>query len=867
MSRCHGYHLRHGCQSGHTAIEVRRTGSRGPLLPWGRISWAGEAVFSSVGRGVKGAVGVAAAAVLAGSALMGVVGVVGVGPAAAQTDWAGSGFCATGAPSPAPYMGNSYDGVAACGTKYGDDGNSNEQGPVSYDGIQFDSVGFQCVELVMRYMYYDFGVAPYSANGNTVVSNYSGSVFTKEIDPAADGLPSIGDILSFAGTSSNPYGHTSIVIGVSSSSISTLNENDTSKGLDTVPVSKGVVGGGVTGWLHNPSGTLPNGTFVNYKNSPYRIVGGAPLFISNWSVFGGVQPSITLDAAQWGLLNPVPTDGTFINTTGGQVYRIAGGAPLFVSSWSVFGGTQPSTTVDQWDVDNVGNPASHLNAVPTDGTFINTTGGQVYRIAGGAPLFVSSWSVFGGTQPSTTVDQWDVDNVGNPASHLNAVPTDGTFINTTGGQVYRIAGGAPLFVSSWSVFGGTQPSTTVDQWDVDNVGNPASHLNAVPTDGTFINTTGGQVYRIAGGAPLLVSSWSVFGGTQPSTTVDQWDVDNVGNPASHLNPVPVSGTVVEGLPSTNYWTFQSGGLLSTSATSSAVPVPDTAIASFPLDTPPVFTSNDATSFVVGSAGTFTATTSAVPTANFSETGELPSDVTLSTDGTLSGTPAAGTSGTYPITITASNGISPDATQNFTLTVLATGLTAQTITFSSSAPSDAVVGGPSYTVAANGGGSGNPLAFTIDSSASAVCSITGTTVIFIGVGICTIDANQAGNASFAAASQVQQRFSVGPVPSPTITKVKPAKGKPGKIVIITGTNLSGATAVSFNGTSATITSDMATGAGASPRRRPPPPACRWSWTTGSASGSRGRCRPGASRPRVGTTSPPWSSGLPRCCWRR
>ena len=36
--------------------------------------------------------------------------------------------------------------------------------------------------------------------------------------------------------------------------------------------------------------------------------------------------------------------------------------------------------------------------------------------------------------------------------------------------------------------------------------------------------------------------------------------------------------------------------------------------------------------------------------------------------TLAGTPAAGTSGSYPITITAANGVSPNATQSFTLTV-------------------------------------------------------------------------------------------------------------------------------------------------------------------------------------------------------
>ncbi len=36
--------------------------------------------------------------------------------------------------------------------------------------------------------------------------------------------------------------------------------------------------------------------------------------------------------------------------------------------------------------------------------------------------------------------------------------------------------------------------------------------------------------------------------------------------------------------------------------------------------------------------------------------------------TLAGTPAAGTNGVYTITIGASNGISPDASQTFTLTV-------------------------------------------------------------------------------------------------------------------------------------------------------------------------------------------------------
>ena len=85
------------------------------------------------------------------------------------------------------------------------------------------------------------------------------------------------------------------------------------------------------------------------------------------------------------------------------------------------------------------------------------------------------------------------------------------------------------------------------------------------------------------------------------------------------------------------------------------------------------TSDDHATFDVGKAGTFTVKSPGVPGCTLSETGAaLPSGVTFTPneDGTatLSGTPDAGTGGTYPFTITAKNGVSPDATQNFILTV-------------------------------------------------------------------------------------------------------------------------------------------------------------------------------------------------------
>lgn len=61
------------------------------------------------------------------------------------------------------------------------------------------------------------------------------------------------------------------------------------------------------------------------------------------------------------------------------------------------------------------------------------------------------------------------------------------------------------------------------------------------------------------------------------------------------------------------------------------------------------------------------------------------------------------------------------------------------------------------MSATGGGSGNPVVFSVDSSSGAgVCSVSGTdgsTVHFTGVGSCVIDANQAGNAEYLSAATV------------------------------------------------------------------------------------------------------------------
>lgn len=84
-----------------------------------------------------------------------------------------------------------------------------------------------------------------------------------------------------------------------------------------------------------------------------------------------------------------------------------------------------------------------------------------------------------------------------------------------------------------------------------------------------------------------------------------------------------------------------------------------------------------------------------------------------------------------------------------------GGTAQTITFGA-APSGLVVAGTAAVAATSTSG----LAIAYTSATPTVCSVSGSTVTGLGVGTCTIAADQPGNAQYAPASEVQQSFAVG-----------------------------------------------------------------------------------------------------------
>jgi hypothetical protein len=91
--------------------------------------------------------------------------------------------------------------------------------------------------------------------------------------------------------------------------------------------------------------------------------------------------------------------------------------------------------------------------------------------------------------------------------------------------------------------------------------------------------------------------------------------------------------------------------------------------------------------------------------------------------------------------------------------ISVGKGSQVLTFVSSAPSAARVGGTTYQPIVTGGPSTSAVAFSIAAAAASVCSVSNGVVSFTGVGDCVIEANQAGDNNYNSANQLTQTVSV------------------------------------------------------------------------------------------------------------
>jgi hypothetical protein len=163
-----------------------------------------------------------------------------------------------------------------------------------------------------------------------------------------------------------------------------------------------------------------------YQGGHQETWGGITVNIDNDSVDAAVAPS------------QLAAEGAFVQVAGrGELYRIAGGAPIYVSTWESVGGVvQPVQTLSQTQFDS-------LPDRPEDGTFLQSGAtGLIWRMVKGVATFVPSWAPYGGPKPTIVVDQAALDNAGTggvwnlltsakPAPRMTGPTTLGTVLTKT----------------------------------------------------------------------------------------------------------------------------------------------------------------------------------------------------------------------------------------------------------------------------------------------------------------------------------------------------------------------------------------------------------------------------------------------------
>ena len=348
-------------------------------------------------------------------------------------------------------------------------------------------------------------------------------------------------------------------------------------------------------------------------------------------------------------------------TPGLQSVTVAFTAPSTTNSGAI-----SSYTVTATDTTNAGNGGQTASGSASPITVTGLTVGDTYTftvtatgVDGTGPASVASAGVIPSNVPdapaapsATPGDQLAVVSWTAPFAEYSPITgytvTDGVGdgCTTTGATTCTVTG----------LTDGTAYTFTVTATNADGTGSasgasaPVTPLHTAITSAastTFVNGSAGSFTVVASGTPAI--TYAETGALPNGVSLD-----------------PSTG-ILSGTPSVTPDAY--GAYQFTVSATSALSGTDTQSFTLTVDAAPAVTSDASTTFTVGSAGSFTVAATGYPQPTFSESGALPNGVTLdSVSGQLSGTPAAGTGGTYLVTLTASNGVAPDASQSFTLTV-------------------------------------------------------------------------------------------------------------------------------------------------------------------------------------------------------
>jgi sugar lactone lactonase YvrE len=368
-----------------------------------------------------------------------------------------------------------------------------------------------------------------------------------------------------------------------------------------------------------------------------------------------------------------------------------------------------------------------------------------------------------------------------------AFPNVSGAIDTAGGYAVSTQGGKGLsydlkgniYVTSYSKAVNTSGAETVARIGVDNVAMGVSPID-VETSETNVTAMDNFISCSTPATIGITSSSTQFSATAGTTCSSDTNSDGTGT-ALH----PFAGS---NYPATVNFTPSSAGPQSATLTLSDTTnggQGKTAVTGTGQETAQTiaFTAPTTTTYTYAPGMTITLTAS---NGGSNNPVTFTADSTSTGAGTISSTTVTGTSSSATLTVTQAGKIVIDANElgglvsgvyysaatqvQLTITV---NQASQAIIFT--APASPVTYSPTLTVSlsATGGASGNAVTFTVDGSSTGAGTVSGSTLTVTQAGTIVIDANQAGNADYTAAPQVQQSVVVNQA-SQAITFTPPSQ---------------------------------------------------------------------------------------------
>lgn len=397
--------------------------------------------------------------------------------------------------------------------------------------------------------------------------------------------------------------------------------------------------------------SLPAGTVGSSYSSALAPTGGVPGY--TWSLTGSLPEGLTLRPT--GTITGTPTSAT---TATGLVFTVTDSNGVTASSAPL------SITIERI-------PSSlDVDAVPT-------------HLVTGQPVVITAYVRHPkGTDPTGTVTFHLADHAGTPIDCLGG----------TRQPLILFDHAVCIPVSPLEAAG--SPYTVAAQYSGDATFLPSTGMLTPPlpvkpdATTTSLRSSSGAGSAAAPGAAQKVTYTAIVapklpGSGTPGGSVTFTYSGKDGSSTTMCASVTLSGSVAtctDGPFTAAHGPYTVSAAYSPTSNylASRASIPECMQKCAPATVPPndsglAITSPGTATFTANSPGSVTVTTTGSPTAQVSEQGALPAGVVFAagSDGTatITGSPHLGTGGTYKVTLTASNGIAPNATQAFTLTVV------------------------------------------------------------------------------------------------------------------------------------------------------------------------------------------------------